>query len=170
MPAITGAELHPRRDRPIASIGRRDVIDLLERYEDRPYIGNRVPAAVRKLFNWSVSLGIVETIPLFKGLAAPDRWRDRPLTDTEIKAIWNAAGGYPFGSVVRLLLPTAQRRSEVAGMKWSELNGPDTPTLRTIPTDRAKSGMRHDVPLSPQAAALIADAGTEQPGLTVAPR
>jgi integrase len=156
LPTITGADPRPWRNRPIASIGQRDVIDLLERYEDRPYMGNRVLAAVRKLFNWSASRAIVESVPVFRGLAAPERRRDRPLTDTEIKAIWNAAGGYPFGSVVRLLLLTGQRRSEVAGMKWSELDDPGNPTLWTIPTERAKNGVRHNVPLSPQAAALIA--------------
>lgn len=157
LPAITGADLRPWRDRPIASIGQRDVIDLLERYEDRPYMGNRVLAAVRKLFNWSASRGIVESVPVFKGLAAPERRRDRPLTNTEIKAIYSAADAYPFGSVIRLLLLTGQRRSEVAEMKWSELDDPDHPTLWTIPTERAKNGVRHNVPLSPQAAALIAN-------------
>ena len=30
--------------------------------------------------------------------------------------------GYPFGPLFKLLLLTAQRRSEVAGMKWAELD------------------------------------------------
>jgi integrase len=157
LPAITGADLRPWRDRPIAGIVQRDVIDLLERYGDRPYMGNRVLAAVRKLFNWSATRGIVESIPVFRGLAAPEQRRDRSLGEREIKPIWNAAEGYPFGMVVRLLLLTGQRRSEVAGMKWSELDDPEIPTLWTIPAARAKNGVRHEVFLSPQAAALISD-------------
>ena len=30
--------------------------------------------------------------------------------------------GYPFGPIVQLLFMTAQRRDEVAGMRWSEIN------------------------------------------------
>ncbi|MBE9558176.1 MAG: integrase arm-type DNA-binding domain-containing protein, partial [Proteobacteria bacterium] len=158
LPAITGADLRPWRERPIASVGQRDVIDLIERYGDRPYMGNRVLAASRKLFNWAAMRGIVDSVPVFKGLAAPERRRDRPLTDGEIKAIWSASHGYPFGTVVRLLLLSGQRRAEVAGMKWSELDDAENPAVWTIPADRAKNGVRHDVPLSPQAAALIAGA------------
>ena len=49
--------------------------------------------------------------------------RDRVLTDYEIRLVWIAAGnlGYPFGPMIRLLLLTAQRRSEVAGFQWVEL-------------------------------------------------
>ena len=154
--SITGGDTRPWRDRPLGGIVQRDVIDLLERYDDRPYMGNRVLAVVRKLFNWSASRGIVESVPVFKGLAAPEQRRDRPLIDKEIAAIWYAADGYPFGAVVRLLLLTGQRRSEVAGMTWGELDDPENPTVWTIPADRAKNGVRHDVHLSRQAAALIA--------------
>ncbi len=43
-------------DRPIGSITRIDVIELLDPIMDRgaPYMANRVLAAVRKLFNWAI--------------------------------------------------------------------------------------------------------------------
>jgi len=48
------------RDRPIASITRRDVIELVEGIADRgrPYMANRVLATVRKLLNWAVERDI----------------------------------------------------------------------------------------------------------------
>ena len=50
--------------------------------------------------------------------------RERVLADDEIQSIWNASTelGYPFGTVVKLLLLTGQRRDEVASMRWDDLD------------------------------------------------
>ena len=54
--------------------------------------------------------------------------RSRVLTDTELRALWNAAGklGYPYGDVFQLLALTGQRKSEVAEARWREF---DLPTI-----------------------------------------
>jgi integrase len=52
---------------------------------------------------------------------------------------------------VQLLILTGQRRSEVGGLQWSEIEG-DT---WVIPKERAKNARRHEVPLSKQAIAVI---------------
>jgi integrase len=52
-----------------------------------------------------------------------------------------------------MLILTGQRREEVAGMTWSEI-GQDLSTW-TIPATRAKNGLAHIVPLSPQAQTII---------------
>jgi integrase len=56
---------------------------------------------------------------------------------------------------VRLLLLTAQRRDEVAAMRWSEL-WPDF-AVWTVPKERAKNGRAHLVHLAPEARAVLAD-------------
>lgn len=78
------------------------------------------------------------------------------LTDAEIGAIWRAAGGIgaPFGAITRLLLLTAQRREEVAGMRWSEVS-PDFTTW-TLPGERTKNGKAHIVHLAEPARAVLA--------------
>ena len=50
--------------------------------------------------------------------------RDRVLTDVELRVVWRAAGamGYPFGSLVRALILTGQRLSELADAQWSEID------------------------------------------------
>ena len=55
---------------------------------------------------------------------------------------------------MRLLLLTAQRRDEVAAMRWSELS-PDL-AVWTVPKERAKNGRAHLVHLAPQARAVLA--------------
>ena len=53
--------------------------------------------------------------------------RDCVLSDDELRRIWRACDrlSYPFGPLVRLLIITAQRRDEVAGMATSEINMAD---------------------------------------------
>jgi integrase len=71
------------------------------------------------------------------------RARERTLTDQEIAAVWRAAGELgTFGDVVRGLLLTGARRSELAEMQWDELEG----NLWTLPAARNKVS-RYDRPI-----------------------
>jgi integrase len=77
----------------------------------------------------------------FKGVEAPrkENPRDRVLSDAELGAVWRAAEALPAfrrGSF-RMLVLTAQRRGEVAGMRWKELSA-DLQSW-TIPRERAKN-------------------------------
>jgi integrase len=71
--------------------------------------------------------------------------RDRVLTDRELILFWNAceAIGWPWGPLGKLLLLTAQRRGEVAGATWGELDLEKR--LWTIPRERAKNDRAHQV-------------------------
>ncbi len=141
-----------------ASITRADVIDLLDRLVDggAAITANRTLAALSKLFNWAMDRGVLDQSPCVR-VTKPgvERSRDRVLSDDELQAIWKAAGelGWPFGTFVQLLALTGQRRNEVAGMRWSEI---DLATaVWTIPASRTKNGRVHDVPLSDSAVRLL---------------
>lgn len=145
--------------RPVAEISRAEVIAWLDKIVDRgaPVVANRTLAAVRKFFNWCVARDLIGASPC-AGIAPPvaEQARDRVLTDDELRAFWKATGqmGYPFGNMFRLLLLTGQRRDEVAGMTWSELDL-DGQTW-TLPRERVKTDRAHEVPLSPQSLAQLA--------------
>lgn len=83
--------------------------------------------------------------------------RERALSDEEIPAVWSVAEavGYPFGPFVRLLLLSGCRRTEIAGLQWSEIDL-DQNTI-TVPAERYKTGRTLVVPLSPPARELIED-------------
>jgi integrase len=68
--------------------------------------------------------------------------------------VWAAVGDDDHGRVVKLLLLTGQRRGEVAGMTWTEIDLDKG--LWSMAAERAKNGLRHDVPLSTQAKVLLA--------------
>jgi integrase len=144
--------------RQVHDIGKRDVVELLDSIVDRGggMTANRVLATVRKLFNWSVQRGIVDASPA-QGIKAPleESARDRILTDAEILAFWEATEKvpYPFGPFARLLLLTGQRRTEVAGMTWGEIDLDKAEWL--IPGTRTKNNEPHTVPLSDAALDVI---------------
>lgn len=144
--------------RPIATITRAEVIALLDEIVDRgaPVMANRVLAALRKLFNWSIERGLLETSPCDK-VKPPtaERSRDRVLTDEEITALWHGAEsmGWPFGKMFQVLLLTGQRREEVAGMAWSEMDLANK--VWTLPRARVKTDKAHDVPLSDAVVAIL---------------
>ena len=68
---------------------------------------------------------------------------------------WKACDkyGFPFGSLFKLLLISAQRRLEVGEMTYGELSLVDK--IWRIPARRTKNGQEHAVPLSTAALAII---------------
>ncbi len=144
-------------DMALADISRGDVVLLLDRLADRaPVMANRTLATLRKMMRWHVERGTIPASPA-EGVSAPtrERERDRVLTDDEVRWFWQATGedGYPFGTLFRLLLVTAQRRDEVGLAAWSEF---DLETrLWAIPREKTKGDRSHEVPLSPLALELL---------------
>jgi integrase len=144
-------------DRVAADIGRRDVLDLADGIMDRsPVSANRVLSLIRRLYNWGMERGIIEANPA-AGIKPP-HWehpRDRILSEDELRALWGAweTMGYPFGTIQRLLLLTAQRRGEVAAMRWDQLDL-DRGVWRLASTD-TKTGREHVLPLSPPVVEIL---------------
>jgi integrase len=77
------------------------------------------------------------------------------LSDTEIAEVWAAADRltYPFGPFFKLAILTLQRREEVAGMRWSEID--DDLSRWTLPGSRMKNDKPHDVHLPEAARAIL---------------
>lgn len=151
-------ELANWSERSIQEISRRDVLDVLDGIADRGAMtmARTTLAYTRRLFNWCVERGIRETTPLH-GVKPPTRpvVRDRVLADDELLDVWRqcSAVGHPFGTIVRLLILTAQRREEVTTMRRGDV---DLASFTwTIPRERAKNDKAHAVPLSQQAIALL---------------
>ncbi len=144
--------------RQIASITRRDVLDLIDTMVERgsPVMANAVLATVRKMFNWAIERDIVDASPV-AGVKPPTKveQRDRVLDDNEIRDVWSACDGlgHPFGAMFKFLLVTAQRRGEVATMRWSDVDLDNA--VWTLPRERTKADRAHQVPLPPQAVSIL---------------
>lgn len=154
------------RDRPIASITRKDVHRVLDTIADRaPIAANRTLAILRKFMNWAVERGHIPYSPT-TGVTAPEpeRLRNRHLfgepetgRPSELALAWRAFEGTGiYEPFFKLLLLTGQRRMEVAAMCRQELQDLDGDNPRWIvPSDRAKNGQEHIVPLGPLAVETI---------------
>ena len=139
------------RGRLIRDITKRDVIEMVDRVVDSgsPIVANRALAVAKTFFNWCVARDILTVSPV-QGVKPPtaEKSRDRVLDDTELVHVWEAAGkiGYPFGTMVQLLIATGQRRDEVAKMLWQEIDF-DKRTW-TLARERVKNDNAHEVPLN----------------------
>lgn len=142
------------KDRPLAEITRADVRAAINaKHKTSPVAANRLLALVRRIFRWAVREEIVGANPAMDIEPTPETERERVLTLSEMARVWHGAEalGYPFGPLIHVLILTAQRRSEVAGMRRSEIDGSNW----KLPDDRAKRGKGHLVPLSLRALAIV---------------
>ncbi|GAK71174.1 putative integrase [Agrobacterium rubi TR3 = NBRC 13261] len=137
--------------RDVRDLRKADVVKLLDSIVDRgsAITSNRVYATLSTWFGWMVGRDIIASNPM-TGLRklSVESSRDRILTDDELRVFWAAtlAHPYPFGPMWRLLLVTAQRRQEVAGLEWSELSLGDDPHW-LLPRSRSKNGRENFLPL-----------------------
>jgi integrase len=143
-------------------ITKGNVIALLDRVVDRgsPQTANSIFKIVRKMFNWAVKKDRLLSSPCGGvDMPAPVNTKDRTLNADEIKTVWSVLdGGVPtlamtieVRQALKLILVTAQRPGEVAGLHTGEING----NWWTIPAERAKNGKNHRVYLSPLAQEII---------------
>lgn len=142
--------------KPLPNIKRSDLNPIWDRSRDRPAVARVTHATLRKLFRWAVSRGDIERSPL-EGIEAPPPVpaRDRVLDDQELAAFWRSTPqlGPIFDVYFKLLLLTAQRREEVAGLDWAELDRAKREWW--LPRYRTKNGKEQLVPLSDLAVEVL---------------
>ena len=143
--------------RQITTIGRRDVIALIDGIADRGAVifARRVHAHLHRLFRWSVGRGIIEVNPM-ADLPKPGAAvaRDRVLSDSELALIWQAAAT-PAGHSARqssLLILTAARRDEIGALRWAEIEADKI----ALAGARTKNAEPRNIPLSGTARDIIA--------------
>lgn len=151
---------------PAAALERKDAVQLLDQAaRDRgPIAANRFRAVARACWGWGLKRGSLEANP-WEATPRPGKEasRTRVLSDSELRDLWHAAGaeGEPWAAMIRLMILTGQRRGEVAGMQWEELDL--SSRLWRLPSDRTKNGRPHIIPLS-EAAKLIIQGVPRQKG------
>lgn len=160
--------LRPRLgERPMPDIGRADLQPILDAIPTHKRgIRRAVFAYASVLWGWALRRGYVEANPLTAMEKPPaPAARERVLNDDELVLVWRTSEGVPmvWRTFFRLLILTGQRRSEVSGMRWEELDRRSA--IWTIPPERAKNSKAHLVPLAPSALAEIdlAAGGPEWP-------
>jgi integrase len=153
---LTGPYFAPLHSMAIDKITRRDVASriIAVKREHGPIVAGAARAKLSAFFVWCMRQGLAELNPVIgtdpPKSAAP---RERVLSDAELAAVWNNCGSDDYGRIVKLLILLGQRRQEVGGVRWSELDL-DAGTW-TLPKERAKNGKAHTLPLMPMALGII---------------
>jgi integrase len=153
------ADVVPRMGKqPLNSITRAHIARLVDDITDRgsPRQAALVYAYLHKMFNWCVSRGYLDANPA-TGLPKPKQrpGKERVLSDNELRIILKAVHelGYPFGPMFELLAFTGQRKMEIGGGRWSEIDLEKN--LWNLPASRTKNKAAHSFPLSERVVAIL---------------
>jgi len=149
--------------RPISSITTEDVSELVRGIADKPQMAALVLSHLKGLFRWAAApgRGYVKVNPT-SGLSARHDFditrapRQVKLLPEHLRLLWTLSPelGYPWTPFFRMLLLSGQRRGEVAGMRWDEID--EREQVWIVPAERMKAGRDHEVPLSPAMVELLA--------------
>ncbi len=141
----------------VADLARRDIINALDdiAVAASGIQANRCQSLVTATLNWALSEDLIGASPA-AGIRkrGKELARERVLSDNEIRLWWRALDDHKsprVAAVLRLLLLTGLRLSEVCGMRRDELKG----DVFEIPGERTKSGLPHSAPLTPQALGIL---------------
>jgi integrase len=143
--------VEPWKKKLVSEIDKPDVLRVLDAIVDRgaPVTANRVLSIMKRWLGWARERGYIETSPV-ADIKRPtvEKSRDRVLSEDELRAVWTAVEtlDYPHGPWLKMLILTAQRRTEVASMRWRNID--ESKALWTLPAESTKAGRTHDVPLS----------------------
>ena len=144
----------PLHDMAIAHIRRADAVNLLDEIAEKhgKSTADRARSALSSFFGWALDRGLCETNPLVQVKNRANGKRHRTLNDAELRKVWRAtANTGDHGLIVRLLILTGQRKTEIADLQWSEIKDGRI----NLPGDRTKNRRPHIVSLSSEAAAII---------------
>ncbi len=151
-------QLHLKNElggRDASTITRRCVVTILSNIgiKTGKIQANRIQSLLSAAFQWAIDEGRIDIHPASRiRKQGKENARDRAASDDEIRAIWRATFEIApqIGRVIRLLLITGQRRSEVCKSELVELAGNEW----TIPEHRLKNKQPfHIIPLSRMARA-----------------
>jgi integrase len=149
--------LKPLHNVPIHQISIGDISACLAAAEKNSGKGSAIAlrSVTSELFSWAMREGYAAQNPVVNARQVkPVKPRDRVLTPSELVAIWKNLADDDYAKVVKMLILTGSRRSEVGGMRWSEIDL-DEGTW-TLPKERSKNGLAHTLPLVPMLREIIA--------------
>lgn len=139
--------------KPIHQLTRQDIMWVIESLKNVPSEQKHAFVAIRTMMNWCVKQGLLNTSPVPR-LSLKVESRDRVLSDAELAEVWGRAGdfGYPYGTIVQLLVLTGQRRGETAALQWDWVESDRI----VFPSGITKNRRTHYLPIGPKAQEIIA--------------
>jgi integrase len=139
------------RRKALPQITADDIRDIIDPLRPREALARKVWAILSRFFSFAVEEGkLAKSANPMDAVRAPPtpNPRKRLLSPEEIYAAWRASYVLPapWGSFVRTLFGTGQRRTEVSALAWKELDR--SRAIWLMDAERAKNAHDHVVPLN----------------------
>ena len=121
------AALSPHFEKPINDLTKKDLQAVIDDKlkAGRFVYANRIRAALKHFTNWAfqrsyLSVDVGASLPK----QTKEKARDRVLSTDDVQTIWEASFVMTgvWGSILRLLLLTGQRRGEILNLRWDEID------------------------------------------------
>jgi integrase len=146
---------------PASGVDTKRIAKLLNEVADnkgaitkRVVTSNRLRKDLMAMFAWAMRNGLHDHNPVIGTAARKERARDRVLTDAELAAVWNNLPEGDYGDIVKLLILTGQRASEIGDLHWSEIDLDKD--LISLPAGRTKNARPHEIPISAPGREILA--------------
>src|SRR5262249_30940666 len=154
----------PLGARRIRELGREDLARALGAVVDRGALiaANRALALLKQLFEYAEQHGYIENNPAAglrrKHFGGTEKAKERALSFDDLGTLLRALdsermhASWQTRGVLKLIVMTLQRPGEVAGMRWSEVDG----DIWRLPSARTKNSRPHLVHLNAPALKVLA--------------
>ncbi|RKR45967.1 site-specific integrase [Paraburkholderia sp. BL17N1] len=148
----------------VKDITKKHVSQVINRVVDRGarVKANRVLSLMKTIFDYAAQQGEIDESPVTmtrKGAGGREKPKNRVLGTDEIKVFWTAINihsgfmSWRTKRILHLILLTAQRPGEVAGMMWGHVDLEKR--IWQLPAELVKSERNHVVHLSEQAVEIL---------------
>ena len=160
--------LAPFLSTPINALSKKDLQAAIDEkmQAGRIIYSNRIRAALKHFTNWAFQRSYLETdIGASLPKRTKERARERVLSISEVQTIWRASFEMKgvWGSILRLLLLTGQRRGEILNLRWDEVDFAKRQIVKS--GEVTKNGKPHITHLSEPALNELAGLNDKQSGL-----
>jgi integrase len=127
-------------------------MNSVEKLASTPSEQQHAFVAIRIMMNWCVKRGLIDTSPV-PPMSFKVATRSNILSDIDLAAVLKRATdfGYPFGTIVEMLILTGQRRGEIASLRKSWIED----DLIVLPAGFTKNKREHRLPISPRVRRLL---------------
>jgi integrase len=145
----------PFGDTKLADIAKADISKKLARLKDTPSQQKHAAVYLKVFFNWAIAEEYLATNPLQAYKQGKAIRRKRILTADELRAVWVASWEIEglFGTIVRLLILTGQRRGEIATLLRTYYS--HNQQTVTLPGELTKNHLEHTFPVGPLASQIL---------------
>lgn len=146
----------------ISKIRAQDVVNALQPTKKKGALETvkRVTQRVNEVLNYAVNVGLINANPCIKVYSAfetPKTKNQPAITPKEFPEFLKDVERANMGRITRLLfkwqLITMTRSNEAVGAKWEEIDFQTK--VWTVPANRMKMKKEHNIPLPPQAMAIL---------------